>query len=1138
MADRITTSAQSFVQREVVDLAARLRSNGFAVDTRQCFSAHTLLIEVASKGFEGSRQICGWLAPIFCTTPEEQGRFEPIFREWWGVAEVGQQRREIKYSTEKSDTSGVSSSIKQGSIFNRISPVLFLLSFAALLGAGSLTYIWILRLGSSNQTQGSLGDIIVSTGRVTAITMSLILIAFLVATGFLWWLWIKRQRLLQRWRAAIRHQIHPFMVKGATEHVVQLLDLHRIAQDLRRHRAVNLYDLHPESTVIQSIRNGLFSPAYESRKALPEYLVLIDRLSFADQLASLETEIVDRLMKYDVIVDRFYFQADPRVCRKDKPVPLQFSLRDLAASYSHRYLLMFTDANAFFDPLQGTPQRWLDLFSPWLNRGLFTPLDDPSNKSEVLSKLGFVVFPPSREGIRRFIDAIGRGGESAAVRRTAGQDFPQLLSERPSRWLESHDPPSDLLNKLSAQLRNYLGHDGYFWLSACAVYPMLQWELTLYLGYKLINQEVIKRELSRLVRLPWFRHGTMPDWLRRKLILDLSARDRLEIRRAIYDLLMSSISNQDVFVLPIATREINERSKNPSRSLRQTFTAWKESVLLRSMLLSEPDDSALREQVFLTFMLRRRFDELSVPLPQPALRTEQPFLVQPSLLAQYVERVQEGFKALLEKLFRPRTEVAPRSTHVTTYFVRGMKYAFTSAFAIFAGYLMQNPRIDVNDLLILAIPVIASLFFFVCYANRFQFGHLYVTRDYELQVLLQSEAIRIFPLIAVPIIVIILLVITRTERLSVSMLAATMIYAVLYYLYGIFLLRYKPRSDDVPLVRHQLIWPVILSIAIGLYFGRFLTDLKFSMLPLFPVGLLVVFYLVSESLQFSGRQFLATSLLMSLLLATVIVLTQVQVLPVNNTLIRTLAAMLFCVAISAYLAVFESWKITADIAERENITGREGSDQFLSSKASQYATATLSALVITIGIVPFVFIFSDYGTFFLVGFTMHAFLSFIFWFYFGREPYFKILPWSTIKTVAGLAFLALLVTAPLFNQTIVPNLLGGFGLAGLGLLMTPTIVQTARLAADFRRISSRKSSGTASDIIRLLDRRINLIRILSVLCLIASFVVVFLQQSVDNLSLVFKKGELALAVYAMCILFCFLLEILNFIGLRPYPSTA
>jgi hypothetical protein len=1124
--------------KEIVDFVSELRFQGYEVDTKQCIAAHNLLVEVAASGSfqHDSQNICGWLAPIFCTTPEEQTRFEPLFEKWWHhdsstiAAEAGSPPKHIKEHSQSHDAELI---LPHDSLLKRIPPLLLLASGLTLVGSAILVYFWILRLGSSNQAQGTIGYIAVSTGRLMTITVSLVLIGILIATGLLWWFWIKRQRRLLKWRTRNRHRVHPLMVKGATEQIKQLLDLRRIAQDLRRHRPLKLYDLDPETTVVQSIRRGLFSPAYGSRKALPEYLVLIDRYSFSDQLAQLDSQIVDLLIKYDVIIDRFYFQGDPRICREDKAVPLQFSLRDLAASHPHHHLLIFSDAEDFFDPLQGAPQQWLELFSPWLNRTLFTPTYYQSYKNEVLSELGFLVLPSNREGIAALVEAINWGGHSA-VRKLRAESFPAVLAERPSRWLESHEPPPNLVGKLCVQLKNYLGNDGYFWLSACAVYPMLYWDLTLYLGSRLINEQAVSKKLSNLVRLPWFRHGSMPDWLRKRLISELPHRSENAVRKAIEDLLFSSLSNPDGFVLPIADSATTPAAEGYLQRLRTVLKAWQQRILLRSLLFSESSDSALREQVFLSFMIGLRPDHLSVPLPpQVVLPKRRPLRQAPSRKPK-LKPPRENVKSALERLFKPRTRGSSLKTiHVTTYVFQGTKYAFTSTFAIFAGYLMQNRLIRTNDLLMLAIPVIASLFFFVCYANRFHSEPLHANQGDERRTLLQSEAIRVFPLIAIPIVVSILLVITRTEALSLLLLTSTMIYAALYYLYGLYLIRYRTPSDGLPLVRHQLVWPVVLSIAIGLYFGRFLPDLKISLVPLLPLMVILAFYLVSEILQFSGRQFLRTSLLLFFLVGGLIVVT--QIMRVTNSLTRSLPPMLFCVAVSAYLAVFEAWKITADIAAKEHDSVNRLSSESWSGKASQYASATLAALVITIWVVPFAFIFSDYGSLFLIGFIIHSFAAFIFWFYFGRQTYFQILPWASIKTVAGLTFLGLLVAAPFFNQTIVPAPLRNVaGPTGLALLMPFAAFQALRLMVDVRRIVRRTRKRV---FIRLLDHRMNFIRILSALCLIASFIVVFLLQSVDESSVLFRKAGLAFGVYATSISFCLIIEVTDFLKARPKTTS-
>jgi hypothetical protein len=82
--------------------------------------------------------------------------------------------------------------------------------------------------------------------------------------------------------------------------------------------------------------------------------------------------------------------------------------------------------------------------------------------------------------------------------------------------------------------------------------------------------------------------------------------------------------------------------------------------------------------------------------------------------------------------------------NVLTYIYRGLKYAFTSAAAIFAGYLMQAEHIAKADLLILSIPVAGAWFFFICYANRFDLERATGEHGLQIQQLLEKTAVIVF----------------------------------------------------------------------------------------------------------------------------------------------------------------------------------------------------------------------------------------------------------------------------------------------------------------------------------------------------------------------------------------------------------
>jgi formylglycine-generating enzyme required for sulfatase activity len=79
----------------------------------------------------------------------------------------------------------------------------------------------------------------------------------------------------------------------------------------------------------------------------------------------------------------------------------------------------------------------------------------------------------------------------------------------------------------------------YRWLCACAVYPLLRLDLTLYLGGVMAGARggPGEAEALALVRLPWFRDGRMPDDVRLAFLRDLSEEDRRVVREAIERLL-------------------------------------------------------------------------------------------------------------------------------------------------------------------------------------------------------------------------------------------------------------------------------------------------------------------------------------------------------------------------------------------------------------------------------------------------------------------------------------------------------------------------------------------------------------------------------------------------------------------------
>jgi hypothetical protein len=78
-------------------------------------------------------------------------------------------------------------------------------------------------------------------------------------------------------------------------------------------------------------------------------------------------------------------------------------------------------------------------------------------------------------------------------------------------------------------------------LTATAIYPELHWLLTLSLKRGVADPgqsgRTMDRDLLAISRLPWFRSGWMPDWVRTLLQQALSGREKHLVRRVILDAL-------------------------------------------------------------------------------------------------------------------------------------------------------------------------------------------------------------------------------------------------------------------------------------------------------------------------------------------------------------------------------------------------------------------------------------------------------------------------------------------------------------------------------------------------------------------------------------------------------------------------
>ena len=477
---------------------------------------------------------------------------------------------------------------------------------------------------------------------------------------FLWMLWQRLPRLqLIRWKSQEGIRLDALRVKGSGTEFFTSPGFRRITQQLRRHRLFESSELDAERTVVKSAgRGGWFTPIYLWQKRLPDFLILIDRAGFRDLQGHLIDDLVRNLRAGRVEIDCYDFYSDPRVCylSADKPpvsqrreegavsaktsagstqsatavavleeedrsggsAPAQrFSLEDLLAKHPNHNLFIFSDTSGFFSPLSGHIQPWVEQFSQWTFRALLVPermvAANTDQRTRILQDSGFLILSATERGLSTAVDVLD-GGEAERAdlvrigRLDSGDAYPSLLSGDDLRWLSDFPPRPSQVSLLVGQLRAYLGREGFHWLAACAIYPELLWDLTVYLGHELKVLGRDEQRLSLLLRLPWFRHGSMPDWLRERLMEVMPPADREKVRGALWRLLETALEKPlDGIDLPYATDEPPKPFLDRFRDrLRDRLrTRWLKG-LLSNFIHTEPAGSPLRDYVFLSALHGRK----------------------------------------------------------------------------------------------------------------------------------------------------------------------------------------------------------------------------------------------------------------------------------------------------------------------------------------------------------------------------------------------------------------------------------------------------------------------------------------------------------------------------------------------------
>ncbi|MEI7695832.1 MAG: SUMF1/EgtB/PvdO family nonheme iron enzyme [Chlorobium sp.] len=338
-------------------------------------------------------------------------------------------------------------------------------------------------------------------------------------------------------RSSGSHMIERFVQSTEIESDPVLL---RVVRQLRCTEHSGRYSFDIEKTIHQTIyEGGLARPVYTADRRHIEYLMLIDRHNSRDHKARLHNNLYETLKANNIFVERFFFDKSPFICRNHQH-PSGITLTEILSLYEHSALMIFTDGLQFIDTFDLKLFAWADIFKYWQHRYFFSSISPAlwGKYERLLQGVFPFVLPLSLDGVQLM---------AADLLSDAGTDFDCI-----HYWSDNADyslVPVQTEGKKLDDIGLFFDDQLKRWIAACAIYPELDWNLTLGLGKLFSTEKNILpsyKNISQLLRLNWFTKGRIPDAFRLDLVQQwLNHQDRASVYQFLYEQLSQNLPLQN-----------------------------------------------------------------------------------------------------------------------------------------------------------------------------------------------------------------------------------------------------------------------------------------------------------------------------------------------------------------------------------------------------------------------------------------------------------------------------------------------------------------------------------------------------------------------------------------------------------------
>lgn len=311
-------------------------------------------------------------------------------------------------------------------------------------------------------------------------------------------------------------------------------EISQLAEAMRKRHVGEVMSLNIRQTIKNTIRTGgLPSLIFTPRTQPTDFLIFLDKGGSIGHQVQLFEYVLKKLHNEQVNIIPYQFYKEPLLLSNEKLNHSMLPVDKISRLYPDTVLFIFSNTEAFFQSMNRKFKPWVtEKFKVWQHKIIITPVavNDWDYKETALLSEGFTVVPADLNAHHLIIAEINN----------------LINKEKLKKLLVSPAYSSRFINFDEwNELKEYLGDDQQLvqWVCALAVYPYVDWKVTVAIGKNIEehspgkNPLVTYSNLLKISRIKWMQTGVQPDELRVHMLQHLDNRTEVIARETMVRLL-------------------------------------------------------------------------------------------------------------------------------------------------------------------------------------------------------------------------------------------------------------------------------------------------------------------------------------------------------------------------------------------------------------------------------------------------------------------------------------------------------------------------------------------------------------------------------------------------------------------------